>query len=115
MLNVDLLWLRMYTTAIWAVISKPNKFTDGMECAICGDKYTFDKCKALLDVTFLQKHSIAYCLQWKGTQQQMTTAVNKIRSDAFEVDDTDGQDTVLNNSDTATDDNNEQTFCEEGE
>ena len=86
-----------------------------MECAICGDKHTFDKCKTLLDVSFLQKHFIAYCLQWKRTQRQMTTAVNKLRSDTFEADDTDGQDTVSNDSDTATDDDNEQDFYKEEE
>ena len=44
----------------------------------------------------------------------MTTAVNKIRSDALEADDTDCQDTVLGNSDTAIDDDG-QYFCTEGE
>ena len=90
MLDVDILGLHMYTAGIRAVISKPNKFTDGMECAICGEKHSFHKCKTLLDISFLRKHFIAYCLQWKRTQRQMTTAVNKLRSDTFEADDTDG-------------------------
>ena len=99
---------------IQAVISKSNKFTDGMACAICGDKHTFDKCKTLLDIDFLQKHFVAYCLQWKRTQQQMTTAINKIQSDALEADDTDGQDTVLDDSDIATDDDDGPNFQKEG-
>ena len=44
MSHIDILWLQMYTAAIHAFISKLNKFTDGMACAIYGDKHTFDKC-----------------------------------------------------------------------
>ena len=45
------------------------------------------------------------------------TAVNRIQAAALEADDTDGQDTVSDDSDTATDDDddNEQDFCKEGE
>ena len=45
--------------AIRAVLSKPNKFTDGMEYDICVDKHTFDKYKTFLGVSFLQTHFIA--------------------------------------------------------
>ena len=67
----------------------------------------------MLDVDFLRKHFIAYCLQWKRTHRQITTAVNQL--EAADTTDTDDQDTVSDNSDTATDDDNEQDFCEEGE
>ena len=84
-------------------------------CAMCSDKHTFDKCKTLLDIDFLQKHFIAYCFQWKRTHRQITTAVNQLQSATLQSDATDGQDTVLDDSDTATDDDNEQNFYEEGE
>ena len=67
----------------------------------------------MLDDDFLRKHFIAYCLQWKHTHQQTTTAVNQL--EAADIADTDDQDTVSDNSDTATDDDNEQDFREEGE
>ena len=38
MCNTDILQLQMCTAGICAVISRSNKFTDGMVCAICGDK-----------------------------------------------------------------------------
>ena len=38
MYNTDILRLPMYTAGICAIISKPNKFTDGMVCVIWGDK-----------------------------------------------------------------------------
>ena len=85
-----------------------------MACAVCGDKHTFDNCKFLLDVDFLRKHFIAYCLQWKRTHQQMTTAGNQLRS-ADVTADTDDQDTVSDDSDTATDDNDDKLdFPQEG-
>ena len=45
----------------------------------------------------------------------MTTAINRIRSDALKADDTDGQDTISDNSDTATNDDKEQDICKEEE
>ena len=45
----------------------------------------------------------------------MTININRIQSDALEVDNTDDQDSVLDDSDTATDDNNEHHFREERE
>ena len=116
MCDADILLLRMYTTAIHAVISKPNKFTDGMACAISSEKHSFIDCKTLLDVEFLRKYFIAYCLQWKHTHRQIITAVNRLEaSDIADIADTDDQDTVSDDSDTAMDDDNEQNFCEEGE
>ena len=113
MCNADILWLRMYTEAIHTVISKPIKFTDGMACAICGDKYIFIDCKTLLDVDFLRKHFIAYCLQWKHTHRQITTAVNWL--EAANIADTDDHDTVSDKSDTAMCDDNAQDFRAVGE
>ena len=86
-----------------------------MACAICGEKHSFNDCKTLLDVDFLKKHFIAYCLQWKRIHRQITTAVDRL--EAAVVADANDQDTVLDNSnsDTTADDNNEQDFCEVGE
>ena len=80
MCNADILRLQMYTAGICVVLSKLNKFTDGMECAICGEKLSLDNCTTLLVISFLRKLFIIYCLQWKRTQRQMTTitAVNKM-------------------------------------
>ena len=47
--------------------SQTNPLPDGMACAICGEKGSFKDCKTLLNVDFLRKHFIAYCLQWKFT------------------------------------------------
>ena len=113
MCDADILRLRVYTTAIHAVISKPNKFTDGMACAICGEKHSFKDCKTLLDVDFLRKHFIAYCLQWKRTHRQINIAVHQL--EATTLADTSDQDTVLVDSAMATDDKNGQDLCEEGE
>ena len=84
-----------------------------MACAICGEKHSFKDCKTLLDVDFLRKHFIAYCLQWKRTHRQITTAVHRLEATALA--DTNDQDTISDDSDTAMDDDNEQDFCEEGE
>ena len=87
-----------------------------MECAICGDKHTFDRCTILNDIPYLQKHFFVYCLQWKQTQKQMTTitGINKIQAATLEVDGADDHDIDLDNSNTAIDDdNNEQEFCTE--
>ena len=89
-----------------------------MKCAVYGVKHSFDKCSTILnDIPYLQKHFIAYCLQWKCTQKQMTTimAVNKIQAAALGADGADDHGIVLDDSDTATDDDDEQDFCREGE
>ena len=59
----------------------------------------------MLDVAFLRKHFIANCLQWKRTHRQITTAINQL--EASDIADTDNQDIVSENSDTATDGDNE--------
>ena len=105
MCDANILRLQMYTAAINAVLSKPNKFTDSMACALCGEKHSFKDCKTLLYVDFLRKHFIAYCLQWKSTHRQINTAVNQL--EAAPVADDNDQETVLDNSDsdTTADDN----------
>ena len=69
----------------------------------------------MLDVDFLKKYFIAYCLQRKRMHWQITTAVTPL--EAVAVADTDDQDTVLDDSDsdTTADDNDEHDFREEGE
>ena len=74
----EILQLQMYQAAIRAVVAKPNKFKDGMKCAICRQEHTFDKCPVLLDIPYLKKHFIAYCLLTNRTQRQMEVAVNQI-------------------------------------
>ena len=113
MCDANILRLQLYMAAINAVLSKQNKFTDVMARAICGEKHSFKDCKTLLDFDFLRKHFIAYCLQWKCTHRQITTAVHRLEAAALA--DANDQDTVSDNSDTPTNDDNEQNFCAEGE
>ena len=81
-----------------------------MACAVCGEKHSFKNCKTLLDVDFLGKNFIAYCLQWKHTHRQITTVVNRLEAATLAA--TNDQDTVLNDSDSDT---TEQDFRKEGE
>ena len=67
--------------------------------------------------SLLEKALYCLLLVIESTQRQTTTitAVNIIQAAALEVDDTDGHDSVSDDSDTATDDDDEQDFCKEGE
>lgn len=108
MSNVDIFCLNMYTAAIQAVITKPRKFTDGIKCSIWGDKHTFNKCSIINDIPYLSKYFIAYRLQWKRTQKQMTTvtAVNKIQAAAI-ADGNNDHEIVSDNSNTTIDDDDD--------
>ena len=98
----------MYQAAIRAVVAKPNRFKDGMKCAICIQEHTFPKCLVLLDIPYLKKHFIAYCLLMNRTQRQMEVAVNQITAKLDDVDtnddDDNSSDSDSSDSDT-TDDN----------
>ena len=97
----------MYQAAIRAVMAKPMKFKDGMKCAICKKEHMFNKCPILLDILYLRKHFIAYCLLMNRTQWQMNLAVNQITARMADVDTNDGDDTGpdsdSSNSDTIDD------------
>ena len=68
----------MYKAGIRQVIKDPAKFTDGMSCAVCHKPHPFDKCPILLNILFLKKHFIAYCLQMNRTQKQMVASIHSI-------------------------------------
>ena len=68
----------MYQAGIRAVIARPERFTDGMKCAICKKPHKFADCPILQDINYLRKHFIAYCLMMNRTTKQMELAVNKI-------------------------------------
>lgn len=94
----------MYKKGLKAVVSSPNKFTDNMNCAICQKKHQFDKCPILLDIEYLKKHFITYCLLWIRTYKQIQAAINRIKStmaDNTAIDK--ATDTVTDNSNTTTD------------
>ena len=98
----------MYTSGLKQVTKDPSKFTDGMNCAVCGKQHSFDKCPILLNIPFLQKHFINYCMQMNKIQKQMVTAIQKVdatwgvtASDDDDSDDDDGHnDEVSNNDET---------------
>ena len=68
-----------------------------MDCAICNNKHTFDKCPILNDIPYSKKHSISFCLQMNKTQKQMIAAI-------CGIDATWG--TNINNNTTTTTNNN---------
>ena len=63
----EVLQLQMYQAGVCAVTARPEKFTDGMKCAICKKPHKFDKCPILQDINYLRKHFIAYCLMMNRT------------------------------------------------
>ena len=78
----------------------PAKFTDGRSCAVCHEPHSFDKCPVLLNIPFLKKHFIAYCLQMNRTQKQMIASIHTVDAtwgvhddgDDFDDDDDDDND-----------------------
>ena len=77
-----------------------------MKCAVCGEPHSFDKCPSLLDIPFLKKHFIAYCLQMNRTQKQMTAAIHQIDA-TWGVHDDDDDDDDDNNDGNADDDDDD--------
>ena len=43
----EILQLQMYQAVIRTVVAKPNKFKDGIKCAICKQEHAFNKCPVL--------------------------------------------------------------------
>ena len=65
--NHQILRVKIYKAGIWQVTKDPTKFTDVMRCAVCHQPHSFDKCPILLNIPFLKKNFIAYCLQMNRT------------------------------------------------
>ena len=107
--------LKMYTSGLKQVTKDPSKFTDGMKCAVCGRQHSFEKCPILLNIPFLQKHFINYCIQMNKVQKQMVTSIQKVDATwgvtASDDDSSDGDD-VSNDDDS---NNNEADFQGEEE
>ena len=78
-----------------------------MNCDVCHEPHSFEKCPILLNILFLKKHCIAYCLQMNRTQKQMIASI-------YTVDATWGvhNNDVDNNDvdDDDDDDDNDQDF-----
>ena len=70
--------VHMYEAGINVVKRDATKFIDGMDCAICDKKHSFDQCPILNDIPYIKKHSILYCLQMNKTQKQMLAAIQCI-------------------------------------
>ena len=90
----QVLQLRMYQAGIRAVISRPERFTDGMKCAICQKQHKFGDCPILQNIEFLKKHFIAFCLMMNRTTKLMerevkkiTATINKLATDVADDDD----------------------------
>ena len=107
----------MNTSGLKQVTRDPAKFTDGMNCAVCGKQHSFDKCPILLNIPFLRKHFIAYCIQMTKIQKQMVASIQSVDAtwgvtDISNDDDTDDDD---NNDDDNSNTNNDADFQEEEE
>ena len=102
----------MYRAAVRVVVAKPNRFTDGMKCAIYKKEHTFDKYPVLLKMPYLKKHFIAYCLLMNRTQKQMKVAVNQItaKMDVVDTNDDDNNESVSDSSDSDTTNDTNQDF-----
>ena len=107
----------MYTAGLRQVTRDPVKFTDGMSCAVYHKPHPFDKCPILLNIPFLKKHFIAYCLQMNRTQKQMVASIHSIDATwgvaDLNLDDNDGDNNNDDSSETNTD--NDADFQEEEE
>ena len=68
----------MYKTGIRQVTKDLAKFTDGMSYAVCHNPHPFDKCPILLNILFLKKNFITYCLQMNRTQKHMVASIHSI-------------------------------------
>ena len=73
---------------------------DGMNCAVCGKQPTFDKCPILLNIPFLKRYFINYCIQMNKTQKLMVALI-------YSVDAQWGLTDVNNNNNNNDDDNND--------
>ena len=102
----EIFCLKMYTCGLKQVTKNPSKFTDGMKCAVCGKQHSFEKCPILLNIPFLQKHFINYCIQMNKVQKQMVTSIQKVdatwgvtdyEDDSTDDNDVDGDDNSNNN------------------
>ena len=93
--------VKMYTSSLKKITRDPAKFTDGMNCAVCGKQHTFDKCPILLNIPLLKKHFINYCIQMNKTQKLMVASIHSI--------DANWGVTNINNNNDDDDDSSETT------
>ena len=77
-----------------------------MKCAVCGRQHSFEKCPILLNIPFLQKHFINYCIQMNKVQKPMVASIQKVDAtwgvtdsddDSSDGDDVDNDDDSNNN------------------
>ena len=107
--------LKMYTSGLKQITKDPFKFTDGMKCAVCGKQHSFEKCPILLNIPFLQKHFINYCIQMNKVQKLMVASIQKVDATwgvPDSSDDSSDSDDVTNDDDSS---NNEADFQKEEE
>ena len=101
----------MYQAGIRAVISRSERFTDGMKCAICQKQHKFGDCPILQNIEFLKKHFIAFCLMMNRTTKLMerevkkiTANINKLATDVADDDDDAASDSSDSSDSDTTDD-----------
>ena len=76
--NHQIFCVNMYTAGIQAVTKNVMKFIDGMECAICHNKHSFDQCPILNDIPYTKRCFISNCLQMNETQKKMLATIHRI-------------------------------------
>ena len=77
--NAQIYAVQRYKAAVSAVNVNPKKFTDDMNCAVCGQQHSFDECDWLKDIDFLRKFHIQFCLLMRRiTNATAKVAVNSI-------------------------------------
>ena len=86
-----------------------------MNCAVCHKKHSFEKCPILLNIPFLQKHFINYCIQMNKVQKLMVASIQKIDA-TWGVTDSDDDSTNGDDDHNGHDtNNNEADFQQEEE
>ena len=97
----EVLRVKMYESGLKQVTRDAAKFTDGMNCAVCGKQHTFDKCPILMNIPLLKKHFINYCIQMNKTQKLMVASIHSIDANWGVID--------INNDDDDDDDDSSET------
>ena len=77
--NAQIYAVHCYKAAVSKVNRNPKQFTNSMECAVCNQKHSLNKCKWLNDIDFLKKFRIQFCLLMRQMSKATTkAAVNSI-------------------------------------
>ena len=106
--------VKMYKSGLKQVTRDPAKFTNGMNCAVCGKQHTFDKCPILLNIPFLKKHFIIYCIQMNKTQKLMVASIHSVDTN-WGVTDINNDDDNDNDDDSSATTDNDADFQGEEE